>query len=504
MPNPMKSFDRRRFFPLVVAVLGVAIFSIGAASSAHAQAVEGGCSAFPTQLTRVQGEPGSIGLSTTITNRTSDPVTFTTTVIDPTFGTGSSFDTVLGGGGLGQSRAFVVQTDALPSGTGTLTTQITSSVTGGTILGSCQYTFTILPAGADSDGDGLFDSWETSGLDVDLNGSIDLTLPGANPQRRDLFVEVDCLVSDANANGSLGDAVDHSHCPLEGAIQDVVQAFANAPVSNPDGTKGVQLHLDTGPLYGAGVVKSVNGTGGVVGTYGDLGGGGTQIAEAGNEILDFDGAAATSIYTLKAANFDPRREPVYRYVVFGHQTNARQPTFDCTSGWAEGIPGNDFMVTLGGLRTAAGALCWTGDANGFSVGSRAEQAGTLMHEFGHVLGLGHGGGDGVNTKPNYLSVMNYAMQQCTVTAVAGKGLPGGCDYSRIDLPDLNEASLDECAGIGPVLGLGAVDWNGDMTRQGATCPAPNTSNITPIDINGDNVCVSPGANGTLDTTAERE
>ncbi|MBY0276919.1 DUF11 domain-containing protein [Candidatus Binatia bacterium] len=502
MQNLVSTRTRGRACALAVALVCAAVAS---ATTAHAQNVEATCSAFPTQLTRVQGEPGSIGLSITFTNRTSGNVTFTTTTVDPTFGGGGSFDTVLAGGGLGRSLSFVVQTESLPAGTGTITVQLTSSATGATILNSCAYTFTILPAGTDSDGDSLFDSWETSGVDVDLNGSIDVPLPGANPQRRDLYVEVDCLVSDANSNGSLGDAVDHSHCPVEGAIRDVVQGFANAPVSNPDGTRGVQLHVDTGALYGAGVIKTVNGTGGVVGTYGDLGGGGSQIPEAGNEIIDFDGATGdpgTSIYTLKAANFDARRDAVYRYVIFGHQTNGRAATFDCTSGWAEGIPGNDCFVTLGGTRDTAGAACWTTDANGFSVGSRAEQAGTFMHEFGHIIGLGHGGGDGVNTKPNYLSVMNYASQMCSVAAVPGAGLPGGCDYSRIDLPDLNESSLDECAGIGPVLGLGPVDWNGDMARQGVTCPAPSLmTNIPPIDINGDDVCVGPGPNGTLETTA---
>ena len=33
-----------------------------------------------------------------------------------------------------------------------------------------------------------------------------------------------------------------------------------------------------------------------------------------------------------------------------------------------------------------------------------------MHEFGHTLGLGHGGSDGINDKPNYLSVMTYQYQ----------------------------------------------------------------------------------------------
>ena len=35
-----------------------------------------------------------------------------------------------------------------------------------------------------------------------------------------------------------------------GAVRRVVEAFANAPVANPDGTTGIQLRVDVGTLYG--------------------------------------------------------------------------------------------------------------------------------------------------------------------------------------------------------------------------------------------------------------
>jgi len=409
----------------------------------------------------------------------------------------------------------------------------------------------------DSDGDALWDDWETSGIDTNGDGAAEILLAGADPQRKDLYLEVDCLVSDGNGNGSLGDPEDHSHCPPQDSMLDVVAAFANAPVANPDGTTGIQLHIDVGPLYGGGL-RSVPGNGGVSGVVGDLGGG-NQIDETGNEIIDWDGAtgrAGTDFYTLKVANFDNDRRFAYRYAILGHQTNGRRAVNDCTSGWAEDILANDLLVTLGGWRdlngdgttdtgcwgmTAAnnidedadgavdedpqdeidndgdcaagtdtnndGITCGSGDVGvdedgGFSVGSRGQQAGTLMHEFGHTLNLRHGGGDNVHYKPNYLSVMNYLFQACEVpsSAAGGGAFPGGCAFSAMVLPptlagSLDERSLDECLGIDDGSGFfGAMDWNADAVISGGTnCSPPNSTNVqADINFNSSNVDLLDG------------
>ena len=90
---------------------------------------------------------------------------------------------------------------------------------------------------------------------------------------------------------------------------------------------------------------------------------------------------------------------VYHYAVFVDQIQVyRLDTANpgisyTTSGIAE-LGGNDLIVSLGGWGKNKANI----DAN---------VAGTFMHELGHNLGLDHGGGDGVNNKPNYQSVMNY-------------------------------------------------------------------------------------------------
>jgi hypothetical protein len=118
-----------------------------------------------------------------------------------------------------------------------------------------------------------------------------------------------------------------------------------------------------------------------------------------------------------------------------------------TSGWSD-LGGGDTAMTLG---------LWRSDiAADDQVGSAQSQAGTLMHELGHTLGLTHGGFSypnqsnnptdftrsyGVNCKPNFQSVMNYEFQI--------RGLTGGAvDFSGQTLGALSEGSLNEATGLG--------------------------------------------------------
>ncbi len=365
----------------------------------------------------------------------------------------------------------------------------------------------VLAAFDDADRDALPDGWETSGHE-----GLNLASMGADRQRKDLFLEIDCLADDANNDGDYTDSVDHTHCPTQEAVRRVVQAFANAPVPNPDGTSGIQLHVDVGDRFGSGHVTQIVGTGGATGTFGDYGGGGQLFDEEGNTVMSLNPSSShPNLWDLKTMSSN--RADVFRYGLFAHQVDRNNPNGDCTSGVGENSPrrgGNDFFVSLGGPRTAT-ELCWASDGHGHSVGNDNQQAGTLMHEFGHTLGLDHGGGDGINEKPNYLSVMNYRellalvgpgsgrAQFCGVPSNTGGTvtLPGGCDFSRvaIDLTELTPG-IDECAGIdgGGQLNFGPLNLGGSSAITGASC-VPPSGNLINVDVNfGQGLTALPGWN----------
>jgi hypothetical protein len=110
----------------------------------------------------------------------------------------------------------------------------------------------------------------------------------------------------------------------------------------------------------------------------------------------------------------------------------KQSASDTETGQAE-LGGNDFFVSFGGWNSS-------GSNPDKDVGTLTQQAGILMHELGHNLNLQHGGGDCINDKPNYLSVMNYEFDM---------GIPptGRFDYSDQKLPTLDEEHLNEPLGI---------------------------------------------------------
>ncbi|MCB4208194.1 C4-dicarboxylate ABC transporter substrate-binding protein [Arthrobacter sp. UM1] len=276
---------------------------------------------------------------------------------------------------------------------------------------------------ADLDGDGIPDAWEANGYDADGDGVVDIDFPalGAHPHRKDIFVEMDEMP------GLMAS---------EAELDEIVQVFAHLPVRNPDGTRGISLHLDAGPLRSA--------------KY-NLGGGGTQI-----EHRNLDGGIR-DVVTLRGENSDPNRKGLFHYMVWADSYG---------TGSSSGIAwlnGREFLVTVG-------PRFW-GQA------SSAVRVGTFIHEFGHNLGLGHGGDDSLNYKPNYFSVMNYRYQLTGVPKPGGKRYRG---YSMRVFGPLDESALNEQKGIGGTAkGYEAVFKTGGKLRKGRA--------DLPLDFDGDGV-----------------
>jgi hypothetical protein len=78
---------------------------------------------------------------------------------------------------------------------------------------------------ADSDGDGLPDAWERRG-----ETALGAPLPGADPDRKDLYVQV-------NYGSNVETLAPHE-------IDQLKRVWGRMPVQNPDGTTGIRLHVD--------------------------------------------------------------------------------------------------------------------------------------------------------------------------------------------------------------------------------------------------------------------
>jgi len=285
--------------------------------------------------------------------------------------------------------------------------------------------------GVDSDGDGLSDDWETLGIDMDGDGTIDLDLPalGADPLHQDLFIEVDYMVGDG-----------YDYTPDQAAMDEVVQAFADAPVDNPDGITGITVHLEIDQEIPYIEVVA-------------FGQPATAEACLTDDFIDF--------YDLKARYFDVRRTQVYHYVVFAGNNGYLEKG---TSGRGE-VGGNDFLVTLNSdlwYRWNRGKI----------------QAGTFMHELGHNLGLRHGGDDNVSYKPNYVSVMNYWFQ---LSWLKSRGGPYFLDFSREHLATLDESGLDETVGISTALELKTKYYCGRYYRWSSGGSGIDWDCVRPLD-----------------------
>ena len=97
------------------------------------------------------------------------------------------------------------------------------------------------PMKPDTDGDGLLDGWEVFGVIPAFAGpegnALPVAIPGANALRKDVYVEVDWMRDTG-----------HTHAFRRAGRDRVEDAFTRAPVSNPSGEFGVNIHIDPDSL----------------------------------------------------------------------------------------------------------------------------------------------------------------------------------------------------------------------------------------------------------------
>ena len=284
----------------------------------------------------------------------------------------------------------------------------------------------------DSDGDGLLDKWEREGVK-----GLDLPAMGADPYRKDVYIEVDRMVVQDRIWSDFADR----DFPRPSVFLDATKLFAQAPILNPDGTSGIDLHIDFGQ-------ESFESTG--------TSRGGTEVPwtryigflEADKQKIKPPEGQYTNLYEVRKNTkyFDENRKRVFGYCLFSDQRWNSRSTGASNGKYV-------FTVSLGVCRLRAI------DHN--------YQLGVFTHELGHTIGLTHMGDQKkhFNNKPNFNSIMNYLFTfeghdvDGKIGEVNGE-VTGDFVYSYSEgmRADLNEAELHEVLGVANHY---PRDWNGN-------------------------------------------
>lgn len=204
----------------------------------------------------------------------------------------------------------------------------------------------------DRDADGLSDAIEIYGMYPGGSPSArtwsqgsDIRSRGATPTRKDAFIEVDYWQS---ATGTMRPSSE---------LKNMVAAHYGALdyIVNPDGSTGMDVVLFTDDLQ-----ASLTGCTGAK--------------------LDSDAWASFR---------GPRRDGIFTHGLF------------CRGGFGGAglIPGGSFYIV---------DIADLDETNNMTEEDQNVIFSSFLHEFGHTLGLEHGGFEGLNCKPNYPSDMNYA------------------------------------------------------------------------------------------------
>jgi hypothetical protein len=307
------------------------------------------------------------------------------------------------------------------------------------IVNSLEWLLGTDPTNPDTDGDTLLDGWEVTGLQFSDYTFINLPQMGANPLRKDVFVQYDYE---------------------RGAH---VGADAWPTAINLYRRNGINLWVTEIERPRTGV---------------------TSTLDAEHAAFQIDGSG--KYY------FDPRLTWTHHYVYSRHRAGR---SWDYLFMTINVNTGDDCPMSSPDPQNDPN--CMPHDSHGNHVDrDLLYQTYGVIHELGHDLGLGHGGRagdngqtrfgdaiyynsgggdwDNINQKPNYLSMMNYHYGYWggRLCFNAFGDLLAEFDYDQAYLPELDEDSLDE------------IDPEFSNALAAGYCPAGYSPAIT-------YTCVSP-------------
>lgn len=302
----------------------------------------------------------------------------------------------------------------------------------------------------DDDADGIPDCSEEEGSTY---AGLDLYTLGARKGQKDLFIEVDYM------DATQGETITQPNLGMTPQRQSL------ASLKSIMAKRGYTLHFDVGDLFDQNT--------GINPSNMDLGGGNEVPYEATVQMCDPQVEGKT-LYELKSQHMDPARRSIFYYMLFAYSQDNADPNQGYIAGCGE-TPGNDTLITLG-------KAAFNTDTPAQTYKLINKQTSTVMHEFGHNLGLMHGGSNNQHYKPNYLSVMNYMYSnfglprigtregdryhylhrtQCKTTmtnSIIADPNDFILDYSDGSSAPIDENHINEHAGLGRT-GSNAVDFN---------------------------------------------
>lgn len=249
----------------------------------------------------------------------------------------------------------------------------------------------------DKDADGIPDSLEKQPF---IFGSLSIEL---NPKKKDVIIFIDSVGTDG------------ANRPTDSAIQILLNAFNEAPVKGRGGKKnrGINLSIILSSGY-----PEVSDT-----SIGNISGG------------SYDWSDVDAIKQYAKASYGLQNTPeIYHYCVSCN---------NYAGSGSSGLSRND-VSTYDSFRKGATDFILSLQGKQSDLTYAGATAGTIMHEFGHNLGLTHGGYDHINYKPNYISIMNYHFQFSGVKYDKIAKYDYSCGRTR----PLDERKIKEKKGLG--------------------------------------------------------